>query len=113
MSSRDPLDDLLDRWHTPADLARDLRADVHRELGRCRIAENRSWAARIEQTFSRPSFAITFVAACVLLGLFLAEARVSRLHALYGAEIARSYVQLIDPLMATEGRSGQTNAHVR
>ena len=29
----------------------------------------------------------------------LAEARVSRLHAAYGAEIARNYVQLIDPLL--------------
>lgn len=80
----------------------DVRAEVRRELARARAQEDRTWWSRLDQAFSRPSFAITFVAACVLLGLFLAEARVSRLHAEYGAQIARSYVQLIDPLLASE-----------
>jgi hypothetical protein len=48
------------------------------------------------------------VAACVLFGLFVAEVRVARQHALYGAQIARSYVQLIDPLLAE-----QTQANVK
>ncbi len=99
MSHRDPLDDLLDRWQPPANAMPDLRAEIRREINRMNPIGRDSWLSRLESAFARPSFAITFVAACVLLGLFLAEARVSRLHAAYGAEIARSYVQLIDPLV--------------
>lgn len=102
MSSRDPLDDLLDRWQ-PSAPPPDLRAEIRRELSRTQQhAEATSWFGRLELAFSRPSFAATFVAACVLFGLFLAEVRVSRQHALYGAQIARSYVQLIDPLLAAQ-----------
>lgn len=99
MASRDPLDDLLNRWQPPPEIVPDLRAEVRLQVARCRVAERATWLTRIEQAFSRPSFAITFVAACVLLGLFLAEERVAKQHALYGAQIARSYVQLIDPLL--------------
>jgi hypothetical protein len=35
----------------------------------------------------------------MLLGLFLAEVRLSRLHAERGVQIAQSYLRLIDPLM--------------
>ena len=49
--------------------------------------------------FSRPSFAVAFVAACMLLGLFLAEVRLSRLQAERSAQLAQSYLRLIDPLM--------------
>ncbi len=55
---------------------------------------------RLDAAFARPSFASAFVAACVLLGLFLAEARLTRIHAAQGAQLARSYLQLIDPLLA-------------
>jgi hypothetical protein len=48
---------------------------------------------------SRPPFAALFVASCALLGLFLAEVRVNRQQRERSAEIARSYVQLIDPLL--------------
>lgn len=103
MSHRDPLDDLLDRWHPPANIVPDLKPEVRREIAALRTISRDSWLTRLETAFARPSFAITFVAACVLLGLFLAEARVSRLHAEYGAQIARNYVQLIDPLIDTAG----------
>jgi hypothetical protein len=102
MPPRDPLDDLLDRWQPAPGQVPDMRAEVRRELARSRTTESNGWLGRIEQAFSRPSFAFTFMAACVLLGLFLAEARVSRQHALYGAQIARSYVQLIDPLLTAK-----------
>lgn len=108
MTPRDPLDDLLDRWHPAPDRIPDVRAEVRREIVRCRAQEQAGWWARLEQTFARPSFAITFVAACVLLGLFLAEARVSKQHAMYGAQIARSYVQLIDPLLTAEADASRT-----
>jgi hypothetical protein len=35
----------------------------------------------------------------MLLGLFLAEMRLARLHAERGAQIAHSYLRLIDPLI--------------
>jgi hypothetical protein len=108
MSSRDPLDDLLDRWQHSSPPP-DLRSEIRREITRAQHqAEATSWFARLELAFSRPSFAATFVAACVLFGLFVAEVRVARQHALYGAQIARSYVQLIDPLLAE-----QTQANVK
>lgn len=105
MSPRDPLDDMLDRWQPAADRVPDLRGRVRREIAAARGIESNSFRSRIDAVFGRPSFAITFVAACVLLGLFLAEARVSRLHAEYGAQIARSYVQLIDPLLDSANAS--------
>lgn len=102
MSSPDPLDEFLDRWQRSSPPP-DLRAEIRRELSRTQQHRDATpWYARIEMVFSRPSFAATFVAACVLFGLFLAEVRVTRQHALYGAQIARSYVQLIDPLLAAE-----------
>jgi hypothetical protein len=61
--------------------------------------ERPSFLARIEAAFLQPSFAVAFVAACMLLGLFLAEVRLARLHAERGAQIAHSYLRLIDPLM--------------
>jgi hypothetical protein len=113
MAPRDPLDDLLDRWHPAPGEVPDLRAEVRRELARCQHSDGTPWLTRLEQAFSRPSFAFTFMAACVLLGLFLAEARVSRQHAIYGAQIARSYVQLIDPLLAAETEANAKGKAVR
>jgi hypothetical protein len=103
MTPRDPLDDLLERWQPPANALPDLRARVRREIARAeRPAERSSWLVRLEAVFARPSFSVTFVTAAVLLGLFLAESRVSRLHAENSAKIARSYVQLIDPLLGSD-----------
>jgi hypothetical protein len=101
-SPPDPLDELLNRWQPPENARADLRAEVRREIARLAHSTPETWRGRLEQAFARPSLSITFVAACVLLGLFLAEIRVSRLHARYGAEVARSYVQLIDPLTTAE-----------
>ena len=67
MASRDPLDDLLDRWQPRPERMPDVRAEVRREITRLRAHEQTGWWSRIEQTFARPSFSITFVAACVLL----------------------------------------------
>lgn len=62
-------------------------------------AERPGLLARLDAVFSRPSFAIAFVAACMLLGLFLAEVRLSRLQAARSAQLAESYLRLIDPLI--------------
>jgi len=98
MSSRDPLDDLFARWKSPAS-PNNLQTPIRRAIAQAQAAARPPWYVRLEVAFSRPSFAVTFVAACVLFGLFLAEARVSRLNARYGSQIARNYVQLIDPLL--------------
>jgi hypothetical protein len=105
MSPHDPLDDLLDRWQPPANAVPDLRAEIRHQIAVATLTERSGWLSRLEDVFARPSFAVAFVAACVLLGLFLAEARVSRLHAAYGAQIARSYVQLIDPLVVASAKT--------
>lgn len=55
---------------------------------------------RLEMAFARPSFAAAFVTACILAGLFLAEMRLTRLEVTRNAQLARSYLRLIDPLIA-------------
>jgi hypothetical protein len=57
--------------------------------------------ARIELAFSRPAFAAAFVAACVLLGLFLAETRLSEHHKHRSALLEQSYLQMLDPRVET------------
>jgi hypothetical protein len=99
MTPRDPLDDLLDQWHPTTSPSRDLTARIHREIAANQSGATEWWGRRLAIAFARPSFAVAFVAACVLLGLFLAESRISKLHAAYGAQVARNYVQLIDPLI--------------
>jgi hypothetical protein len=53
----------------------------------------------LDLAFARASFATAFVIACALLGLFLAEMRVSRLHRERDHQLAESYLRLIDPLL--------------
>lgn len=86
----DPLDPLLDRWGQPPAF-RPLAADL-----RARLAPPPPVA---ETIFLRPAFAAVFIAACVLLGLFLAEVRVSRMHHDRDAQLLDSYRRLIDPLL--------------
>ena len=96
----DPLDNLLDQWaETPAPPAH-LPSEVWRRIA---VTESRAeppgFLARVEVMFSRPSFAVAFVAACMLLGLFMAEVRLSRLQAERSTQLAQSYLRLIDPLI--------------
>ena len=96
----DPLDPLLDRWRETPEPPPHLAAEVWRRIAVVESrAERPGLFARIEAAFARPSFAVAFVAACMLLGLFLAEVRLSRLHAERGVQIAQSYLRLIDPLI--------------
>lgn len=96
----DPLDSLLERWRETPEPPPNLEREVWRRIaivdGR---AERPGFLARVEAAFLQPSFAVAFVAACMLLGLFLAEMRLARLHAERGAQIAHSYLRLIDPLI--------------
>jgi hypothetical protein len=96
----DPLDSLLDRWQDTPEPPSHLTAEVWRRIAVLDSrAEPRGLLARLEAAFSRPSFAIAFVAACMLLGLFLAQVRLSRMEAEHSAQLAQSYLRLIDPLI--------------
>ena len=101
----DPLDHLLDRWvDTPAP-AEHLAAEVWRRISTAGEPEKTGWLARINEAFARPSFAVAFVAACMLFGLFLAEIRLSRLQVDYNTRLMQSYLRLIDPLLKTASSS--------
>ena len=97
----DPLDPLLERWRAVAPpLERSVGDEVWRRIRAARAGEARpGWRARIEAVFAQPAFVVAFVTACMLLGQFLAEVRVSRLQADRDEQLARSYVRLIDPLL--------------
>lgn len=102
--SPDPLDPLLDRWtETPGPPPR-LSAEVWRRIA---VAEGSAgttegFRAALEAWFSRPPFATMFLISCALLGLFLAELRVSHLQRERSEQLARSYLQLIDPLLTAD-----------
>jgi len=96
----DPLDSLLDRWRETPEPPPHLNTEVWRRIALLESrAEKPGPMARLDAVFARPSFAVTFVAACILLGLFVAETRLSRLHAERGSQIAQSYIRMIDPLV--------------
>lgn len=106
------LDRLLDRWRqaTPAQ-PHPVEPEVWRRLAQPQApAIGARWLDQIHAAFARPSFAAIFVAACVLLGLFLAEVRQSRLRAEYGAHLAQNYARLIDPLLSASSASPRSAA---
>ena len=96
----DPLDPLFERWREIApEPAENLESAVWTRLA---AQENQSaahvgWRDAVETVFSRASFKVVFVAACVLLGLFLAEARVSRTETRRAGEFVQGYLRQIDP----------------
>jgi hypothetical protein len=105
MSPRDPLDPLLDHWSETPEPSPGLASEVWRRIA---LAEHDAvvvkpgfWAG-IESWFSRPSFAAMFVASCALLGLFLAELRLNHEQRERNTQLARSYLQLIDPLLKSD-----------
>lgn len=100
----DPLDRLLDRWTETPEPPPHLRTEVWRRIAEAETAAARrggAWAT-IEGWFARPPFATMFVVSCALLGLFLAEVRVSHLQREHSEQLARSYLQLIDPLLTAD-----------
>jgi hypothetical protein len=100
----DPLDPLLDRWAEPSEPAPNLAPEVWRRISlmeRGGLETGGLWS-EIDAWLSRPPFAVLFVASCALLGLFLAEVRVNRLQREHGAQLERSYLQLIDPMLKAD-----------
>ncbi len=96
----DPLDPLLDRWSQLPEPSAHLAAEVWQRLatGRTRAPVERGIWVTFESWLERPFFAAGFVAACALLGVLLAEARLGRVERERNAQLARSYLEMIDPL---------------
>lgn len=104
MNPPDPLDPLLDRWSKTPEPPPRLSAEVWNRIA---LAEDMprqspSWWLTVEAWFARPPFAVMFLASCALLGLFLAELRVNHVQRERSEQLARSYLQLIDPLMTAQ-----------
>lgn len=100
----DPLDSILNRWTETADPLPGFTDEVWDRISDAKTADKGPlglWAA-VDSWLSRPPFAAMFVVCCALMGLFLAELRVNRIQREQSAQLARSYVQLIDPLVATQ-----------
>jgi hypothetical protein len=95
----DPLDPLLDRWAQVPEPSNRLTADVWQRIATHEEAQPQGWHHLLESWFSRPAFAVGFIAACALLGLFLAELRVSHQQRERSTQLVRSYLLLIDPLL--------------
>ena len=110
-TSPDPLDPLLERWRAaPPPLAAPVAPEVWRRIHATQVVDRRTgWWARLETAFAQPSFAVAFVTACMLFGLFLAEMRLSRLQAERNAQLARSYVRLVAPLLENPPPLGRAN----
>lgn len=95
----DPLETLFERWEeTTPHVGESLNREVWRRIAN---AETRptpaGWFSMLESAFARPAFAAAFVASCMLLGLFLAEIRLSKLHEQRSALIEASYLKLLTP----------------
>jgi hypothetical protein len=98
----DPLDPLLDRWTEPTDRVPNLAPEVWRRISHLESSRQEGPLSEIFAWLSRPPFAAMFIASCALLGLFLAEVRVNREQREHSAQLARSYLQLIDPLLRVD-----------
>jgi hypothetical protein len=97
----DPLDPLLDCWADSPVSEADVTSNVWRRIAKAEAAgpaPTGFWEG-LGALISRPPVAALFVTSCALLGLFLAEVRINRHERERSAELARSYVRLIDPLM--------------
>lgn len=103
-STPDPLDPLLDHWSEKPEPSDRLASEVWRRIALAEETHHETmgfWAG-VEAWFSRAPFAVMFVASCALLGLFLAEVRVNHQQRERSTQLARSYLQLIDPLLKTD-----------
>jgi hypothetical protein len=99
----DPLDPLLDQWAGAPEHDPRLAPEVWRRIALARAARGRPRAfwRELDALLGRLPFAALYVTCCALLGLFLAEVRLNRLQRERSEQLARSYLQLIDPLLAS------------
>jgi hypothetical protein len=101
------LDPLLERIQPPptAPLSREVWSRIAACDGDAVDAARPGFLAAIEAVFRQPAFALAFVVACGLLGLLLAEMRVSRMHEERDVQLVKSYMHLIDPLLVASDMS--------
>jgi len=93
----DPLDDLLNRRKRAPRL--DVTPEIWRRIARAECRDpGFDLRATIDSWFARWSFATLFVTTCVLVGLLIAEVRINQLDRERNAQIARSYLVLINPM---------------
>ncbi|MBX3751873.1 MAG: hypothetical protein KF897_17480 [Opitutaceae bacterium] len=94
----DPLDALLDRRGAappPEGIAR----TAWRRIALLEHAEPPHPGVLLDGWFARWPFATLFLVSCALVGLFLAEARISQRERERSEQLARSYLVLINPLL--------------
>lgn len=107
----DRLESLLNRWSETPPPSPQLAADVWRRIAhteeRQPAAIVRSEGQRPAPWFFRPAFVFTALAACLLFGWLGIEWRASRRYDAQRAELARSYLQVIDPLLSASGEPGE------
>ena len=100
---KDPLDELMDRRGSapPPD---DIDRVVWRRIALLQRTEARPglWPT-LDAWFSRWSVATLFLVSCALIGLFMAELRVSQRERERNIQLTRSYLVLINPLLQAPG----------
>ncbi len=100
---KDPLDELMDRRGSapPPD---DIDRVVWRRIALLQRKETQPglWST-LDAWFSRWSVATLFLVSCALIGLFMAELRVSQRERERNAQLTRSYLVLINPLLQAPG----------
>lgn len=91
---------LLDRWSVTPPPPPNLTARVWQQIATAEAGsrDERGFWATVAHWLERPVFAFGFVAACALLGVVLAELHIGQIQRERNAQLARSYLQLIDPL---------------
>ncbi len=99
------MEDLRETPETPSSIQREVWHRIALAETDAAPASAGGWLTSLSQIFARPSFAVTFVAACGMLGLFLAEQKVAKSEAARSTQIARSYLMLINPLVAEDSTS--------
>jgi hypothetical protein len=95
MPSKDPLDDLLDRWNPVHPDASGLKRDVWQRIAAIRpglLVQLGAW-------LRRPAFSLLFAASCALAVLAFAEWHEAQRQRQVNAELARQYLRVIDPAL--------------
>lgn len=106
--SPDHLDPLLKKWGQTPPVVPPLSGEIWQRIAAAQAAPSTpDWRTSVGTAFARPSFAAAFIAACILLGMFLAEVRVTQLHHDRDLQLLQSYLQLIDPLVSAPTEPSQ------
>jgi hypothetical protein len=105
MPSKDPLDDLLDRWNPEYPATSGLKRDVWQRIAAVRpglLVQLGAW-------LRRPAFSLVFAAACALAVLAFFEWHEAQRQRQVNAELARQYLRVIDPALGAPGESDSMN----